>query len=89
MAETKRKEREIFPLTLGWEWGCVRVAATLPSIVHVRVRPSFAKLPLWPQKSHSMELVASTKRADIVLQGSAKRWTPGCMNATGRVRHKW
>ena len=41
MAETKRKEREIFPLTLGWEWGCVRVAATLPSIVHVR--PSFAK----------------------------------------------
>ena len=37
MAETKRKEREIFPLTLGWEWGCVRVAATLPSIVR---RPS-------------------------------------------------
>ena len=87
MAETKRKEREIFPLTLGWEWGCVRVATTLPSIVHVR--PSFAKLPLWPQKSHSMESVASTKRADIVLQGSAKRWTPGCVNATGKSRHKW
>ena len=24
----------------------------------------------------------------LIIQGSAKRWTPGCMNATGKARQK-
>ena len=25
----------------------------------------------------------------FALQGSAKRWSPGCVNAAGKARQKW
>ena len=34
---------------------------------------------------------ASTSANDFLacLQGSAKRWSPGCVNAAGKARQKW
>ena len=39
-------------------------------------------------KSTAYNIALSADKTGIV-QGSAKKWSPGCMNAAGKARQKW
>ena len=50
-------------------------------------------LYVWPLRWHPLLSTGTgegySQKAEVDIQGSAKRCSPGCVNAAGKARQKW